>query len=186
MVQAANTGAYVGGAETARAVGNHLNRVLKPPIKPIDQASPRTPAEQDWIDARIGGAFFLDSTIAMSDAFGGDLIKGLILMAIVRQHMDSLQGGGVALEAASNLPTQPPTADRKPATVYAIAKVLGLNYETTRRHVRRLVEEGYCIRTPGGFVATAEATERPEVMRFVRKLAGNVRRLNARLQRAGA
>ena len=73
---------------------------------------------------------------------------------------------------------------RRSATAYGVAKALGLNYETTRRHIRRLVEDGYCVRCPDGVVASGEILERPEVARALNRMIAGMRRLTTQLRAA--
>ncbi len=135
------------------------------------------PSESDRLAARIGGAFFLEAAVAVSDAFDGDLIRGLIAMELMQLQFES-----AAIVSKSGSPAE----GRKSTTVYAVAKSLGLNYETTRRHFKRLVDEGYCQRLPEGFVTVASAIERPELVRVIRKLSTLARRAQEHLNKAGS
>lgn len=125
---------------------------------------------RERLAAGLGGRFFLDVAIAVSDAFDGDILRGLVLIAILQQNLGEIG----ALDRGP-----------RPATVYGVAKSLGLNYETTRRYAKRLTEQGYCVRTPEGLVVPDAALKRLEIARTVRRVADNVETLSARMSEAG-
>lgn len=146
---------------------------------PLRRYDPKTePAEVEWAAARIGGAFVLDSTAAVCDAFEGDLIRGLILLTIIRQNLTPRTG------EPDGDADGPDRGLRYPTTIYSVAKALGLNYETARRYVKRLVEDGYCERTKEGFFATADILTRPEIARVLKRLATGARQLGGHLKQA--
>ena len=70
-------------------------------------------------------------------------------------------------------------------TIYVVAKTLGLTYETARRHVKRLVDDGYCVRTERGLLVPAQVLTRPEVIRANERNLANFNRLLTNSVRAG-
>ena len=70
---------------------------------------------------------------------------------------------------------------RASVTVYAVAKDLGLSYETVRRHVKRLVEAGLCHRDVQGLTIPVQVFARSDFQRAMHKnhenLQGMLRRL---------
>ena len=114
---------------------------------------------------RICTEFFLDSAISCSEFFKGELLTGLVFMAILRENVRHIDHGSPEAKAFGGLES-PPTDDvREPVTIYVIAKVLGLTYETARRHVKRLVDDGYCVRLDRGLMIPAEVLLKPEMLR---------------------
>ncbi|MGZ3376640.1 MAG: hypothetical protein ACXU8S_08580 [Phenylobacterium sp.] len=150
------------------------------------RGAPQAPSisDRDWLVARIGGGFFLDTATAVSDVFDGDLTSGLILLAILRQNLSKTPGAPAEDESDRRISARS-VARRRPATAYGVAKTLGLNYETTRRHIHKLTDEGYCIRAPEGFYANVEVLERAEITRTLRRIVGNMSRLASRMRAAG-
>jgi DeoR/GlpR family transcriptional regulator of sugar metabolism len=57
----------------------------------------------------------------------------------------------------------PPDEMRQPVSVYALAKSLSMPYETTRRYVARLVEEGLCIKVVGGILVPGSVLSTPRM-----------------------
>jgi DNA-binding Lrp family transcriptional regulator len=83
----------------------------------------------------------------------GDLVRGLILLDILRantEHLSDLDFGPDAATFVSD-------ARRRPVTVIMLARRLNIPVETVRRHVRRLSADGRCSRRDGGLIISAEA-----------------------------
>ena len=99
----------------------------------------------------------------LSDTFDGDLITGLVFLAVVRENMRSFELAPV------RSPAQKPDEMRVPVTVYTVAKALNLTYETARRHVNRLIKEGYCKRLDGGLIVSGEILVRPQMARALQR-----------------
>lgn len=110
--------------------------------------------------------FFLRTAVALSQAFHGNLLTGVVFLAISRanvSHLPRSHYDGDHDEAGVF-----PDRMRRATSVLSVANSLGLSYETTRRHVAQLVEAGYCVRAGGkGVVAPAAAIRRPEVDELV-------------------
>jgi len=66
-----------------------------------------------------------------------------------------------------------------------VAKVLGLTYETARRHVKRLVDDGLCLRLERGLLIPAEVLTRPEFMRANTRTLASFNRMLTDTHRAG-
>ncbi|MBS0332552.1 MAG: hypothetical protein JSS35_07280 [Proteobacteria bacterium] len=147
--------------------------------------APPTPEQSEWLAARIGGRFFLEAATAISDAFDSDVLHGVILLTVIRQNLSDVPGLSIEDDVARQRNGLRAVGPRRAATVYGVAKALGLNYETTRRHIRRLVEDGYCVRCPDGVVACGDIVERPEIARTMKRLSESVHRLTSQLRAAG-
>jgi hypothetical protein len=115
--------------------------------------------------SRICNEFFLDSAIGVSEFFKGELLTGLVFMAILRENVRHIDHGSPEAKTYGSLSSPPADEVREPVTIYVIAKVLGLTYETARRHVKRLVDDGYCLRLERGLVVPAEVLLKPDMIR---------------------
>jgi len=135
--------------------------------------------------SRICTDFFLETAVGSADFFKGELVTALVFLAILRENVRHIDFAAQAA-AANGMPIQPPTdTEREPVTIYVVAKALGLTYETARRHVKRLVDDGYCVRTERGLLVPAEVLMRPEVIRANERNLANFNRLLNNAVRSG-
>jgi len=110
------------------------------------------------------------------------LAAAFVILTVVRantQHLSDEVGGDDSIEGtvADNL--------RRPATARQVALQLGLPYETARRHLTALVEEGRCVRTPAGFVVPGAVLARPAVTAAVGANFPNLARMFSDLAELG-
>ncbi len=115
--------------------------------------------------SRICNEFFLDSAVSCADLFKGELLTGLVFMAILRENVRHIDHASAEAKTYGGLTSPPPDEVREPVTIYVVAKVLGLTYETARRHVKRLVDDGYCVRLERGLMIPADVLLKPEMLR---------------------
>jgi hypothetical protein len=134
---------------------------------------------------RICNEYFLDTAAILADIFGGDVIKGLVWLTIIRANVEGLEHDSEAARLYSTIDKPPPNELRVPTTVYSVAKSLGLTYETGRRHVNWLIEKGYCVRTDEGLVITEEILRSPAFVRGNLRNLANYRKFMESLGRAG-
>ncbi|MDO9475025.1 MAG: hypothetical protein Q7J28_18445 [Caulobacter sp.] len=98
---------------------------------------------------------------------GGDVLHGIILIAIIQANTAPLRlsNGDQDHDTLAGLPGD---SQRTPVSAYAVAKQLGLPYETVRRHVSRLIDEGRCARVGarGGVIVPTAAIHqmRPDLL----------------------
>lgn len=138
----------------------------------------------DLFLARLGSNYLLRVLANLTEAFDGDMVQAVVFMAISQAATDHLGlhreirdfgGDGVI-----------PDELRRPVTVLSIANSLQMPRETTRRHVTRLLERGYCVQIQGRRVMIpADTYRRPEMRQVVAKnrrdlllLISTVRRAN--------
>lgn len=108
---------------------------------------------------------FLRMTVALSDMFDGNLVTGVVFLAIARANVQHLRRGPDADEFDDD--GIYPDELRRPVSVLSVANFLGLSYETTRRHVAQLVEMELCVKVGRkGVVAPAAVIRRPQVSRL--------------------
>jgi hypothetical protein len=117
----------------------------------------------------------------------GDMVHGIILMAIIHANTARLRqsNGDHEYDTAAHVPDD---SLRSPVSVYAIAKQLGLPYETVRRHVARLIDEGRCVRvgSRGGVVVPLSAIRDMRPDAFLAHSLDSLQALVAELDRIGA
>lgn len=136
---------------------------------------------------RHGWSHVLECVSIAARLTDGDLVHGIILMAIIHANTAPLRlsSGDNDYDMAVNLPDDDL---RTPVSVYAVAKQLGMPYETVRRHVGRLIEEGRCIRSGprGGVLVPTQAILllRPDV--FLSQSLESLGSLLSALDRIGA
>ena len=138
----------------------------------------RDEAAADRVRLSYGVDYVLRLMRIYTDMMDGDPVRGLIFLAAARagtQHLDTgfrpTKRGFVA------------DALRRPVSISALARSLGLPNETVRRHVVALVAEGYAQRTPeGGVIVTSEHLDRPHIQQAVQANIINLERLNRSLR----
>ncbi|HEX7761984.1 MAG TPA: hypothetical protein VF459_20920 [Caulobacteraceae bacterium] len=120
--------------------------------------------------ARITIDYYLDSARLVGDLVPGDALTALVFLTIVSRMFRSRQ---IAVNGGAE--------KRTAVTVYAVAKDLGLSYETVRRHVKRLLDAGLCERDAQGLVAPDAVFERSDFQRAISRNLENVQSLLRRL-----
>ena len=70
-------------------------------------------------------------------------------------------------------------------SVLSLSASLGLPYETTRRHVAKMVETGQCLRVKGGVIAPTAAVGDPRRTEILEQNLINLKRLYRNLKAAG-
>jgi DNA-binding transcriptional regulator YhcF (GntR family) len=75
---------------------------------------------------------------------------------------------------------------RRPAPINAIASSLSLPYETVRRHIHGLIEDGFCVKVRGkGVIVPARVLESEENLMALRRSYEYLRNMIGILRRAG-
>ncbi|MFD1191523.1 helix-turn-helix domain-containing protein [Phenylobacterium conjunctum] len=122
---------------------------------------------------RLSIDYFLDSLTEMAGIVGLDALSLLVGMAVARGNMQHFAQDRETAETYAGIDAIPPDAVRRPVSVYAVSKGLGLPYETTRRYARRLTKEGWLERkADGGLILPAEVIGRPELLQAALQFAG--------------
>lgn len=100
--------------------------------------------------ALLATPYFLNSLSVLGGALGGDLISTIMFLAVKRANTGALDRDPEVLRQFEAADTLYPDNLRAPVTVYQIARVLRLPYETARRHARALVDADLCERDANG------------------------------------
>ena len=131
---------------------------------------------------RLGIHYFLDVLALIGRTLEIDALGALVMRAVsfvnVEQH-------AYDPSAYPDVPVGPGDSEREPVSVYAVAKTLSLPYETTRRHVRRLMERGLLEKSGAGVIVPERVSARPEVLVGIGELMARTEAYLARLAELG-
>ena len=115
---------------------------------------------------RLTSQFMMRNVEVMSDAAEGDLMAGLIFSAIVQANVSPISNDPKLGKTYGQMDSIPPDELRSPVSVNALAESLGIPYETTRRHVNKLIKNGFCIKVGArGVIVPAEVIASPRLMK---------------------
>ncbi|HEX5379472.1 MAG TPA: hypothetical protein VFW47_12910 [Phenylobacterium sp.] len=120
---------------------------------------------------RLATDYCLDAISLMARAVNQDVVSVILLWAIAVANVDHLAHDPILAPTFGGLPDFVPDEERRPVTVYAVANFLLLPYETARRTLMALSEQGLVERRTGGMVVPTHVVARPEVVAATAKLA---------------
>lgn len=148
-----------------------------------------TPSLTDDVrPVRLLGRIIVDSvarcSIAWSRAFGGDVYRACVWLALDLSNIEPIFFSDAALERYLNGEFR--EADRRPISVRGLGGGLGFDDETTRRHIKRLALDGFCENRGDGMVVTAGVYDRPEIQQASIMTLKMLTRLIEGLQKWGA
>ena len=144
-----------------------------------------SPKVRDRLALRLSSEYILRSIDLMTQVVGGDLVKGLIFLAIVQANIQHLINDDGLSQTYSESTDTVPDETRRPVSVHALSVSLGIPYETTRRYVNKLLTEGYCVRVRRGLLVPAKVLQRDEMLAALRRNFANLQRLVTGLKRSG-
>jgi hypothetical protein len=147
--------------------------------------SEESPKVRDRLALRISTEYMLRSIDLMTGVVGGDLVKGLIFIAIVQANTQHIVSDDALSQTYSEAEDKVPDENRRPVSVHALSVSLGIPYETTRRYVNKLLEDGFCVRMRRGLVTPAEVLSSEPMLTALRKNFSNLQRLGSALRRNG-
>ncbi len=125
--------------------------------------------------ARLASEYFLRQVMIISDLFAGDFLLGLVFVGIAAGNNHLLLRDPEVLRAYPGLMDVPPNELRVPITVSALARSLGLSFETTRRHVNKLIQMEACMRSRRGLIITERFLISDGVVGAVKKINADLR-----------
>ncbi len=132
--------------------------------------------------ARLSADYMLRSLKMIGDLAEGELLTGLVNLALVQANVGHLDPTGSPFDGLDSVP---PDEVRRPVSVLALSASLGLPYETTRRHVAKMVATGQCLRVKGGVIAPTAAVDDPRRAEMLEQNLINLKRLYRNLRAAG-
>jgi DNA-binding Lrp family transcriptional regulator len=109
------------------------------------------------VAARLSNAFTLD--LVKLGAHGRDVIDPLIRTAILHANLAQVIRDPDLMRRYATLDEDVPDALRRPASINAIATSLRIPFETARRRIGGLAEQGVCLITPAGVIVPRAATD---------------------------
>jgi hypothetical protein len=125
-------------------------------------AAAETPANLRPV-LRAGAALALRAITNITKFAGGDLRSGLVFQAVWTSNLRPVTQTA-ANETYGGLGTLPPEELIRPIAVHALSESLLIPYETTRRHVTKLIKDGLCVRDHRGVrIAMTAIATRPEI-----------------------
>ena len=136
--------------------------------------------------ARATVQFILDTAEILSRAVNADTVTGLIFLGIISANTRHLRPGTPEAQSYAQTETIVPDSLRKGISVHALSLQVNLPYETTRRHVQKLINDGLCKRCADGVIVPASALASPFMMQVVDRNLANVHRFIDALERGGA
>ncbi|MGZ6018041.1 MAG: hypothetical protein ACXWKO_05170 [Phenylobacterium sp.] len=139
-------------------------------------------ADKIRLVARLSADYMLRSLKMIGELANGELLTGLVNLALVQANVSHLDRAGSGFDSREMIP---PDEVRRPVSVLALSASLGLPYETTRRHVAKMVATGQCLRVKGGVISPAAAVGDPRRAEMLEQNLVNLRRLYRNLRNAG-
>ena len=124
--------------------------------------------------ARRSAAYLLRAVGLLAETYG-DIRTGILAQTIVvanTAYLDTRNGGG---RRYAGVDENPPDELRRPISVARLAESLGGSFETKRRHVQRLIDDGICIRVDGGLIVPGAVLETPKAVSAMLVNVGYVR-----------
>jgi DNA-binding transcriptional ArsR family regulator len=145
-------------------------------------ASDPPPGDVSRQVVRLGVDYFLDVIALIGRTLEVDALAALVMRAV---SFVNLEQHAYDPQAYPDVPIGPGDSDREPVSVYAVAKTLNLPYETTRRHVRRLMERGLLEKSGAGVIVPERVSARPQVLAGIGELTARTETYLARLAELG-
>lgn len=137
--------------------------------------------DTERIALRAALGFYLRCSREIASSLGGgDVLRGLIIVGINQANVAHIRSESGQFATAAN---PVPLDERRPISVHALSLELGVPYETTRRHVKALIESGVCIRVENGVVMLPHTIDKISLR--LRRNLENVQAFVTELRRGG-
>jgi hypothetical protein len=141
-----------------------LSQVLA--VSPVSTPNPTPIAPGRDAAIRASHGYFVQMVKLLSEVADGDIIKGILFVSIIHANTEILRRMDASSHAFATTGDVAPDEMRQPVSVYALAKGLGMPYETTRRYVARLIDEGLCVKVggKGGIIVPGSVLASPRMV----------------------
>jgi len=121
----------------------------------VEASNPSPPRE--GVDVRrqilrLTTNMFLEAVEILMARIGLDLIHTLLYITVIQANVRHISEDPDVAANYSGLRDIPPDDERRPVSVYAVAREMGLPYETARRHIRQMTDAGLLARDRNGGV----------------------------------
>jgi DNA-binding transcriptional ArsR family regulator len=110
---------------------------------------------------RLGGVYVIDRARFVARTIDRNFVTALVFLAITRANLGDITASRDAASRHLALGETPPDSSRAPVTVYALARDLGIPYETVRRHVGKLKDAGICVTVADGVIVPGRVFDSP-------------------------
>jgi len=135
---------------------------------------------------RIVANYLLRNVEVMSEAAEGDLMGALIFAAILQANVRPISNDPNLSKAYGQIDAVPPDDMRVPVSVNAIAESLKIPYETTRRHVNKMIKVGWCVKVgTRGVIVPATVVASPAMLKAGMQQYGHLMHFLAQLREIG-
>ena len=110
-------------------------------------------ADRRRLLSRLAGDYHVHTARRAARSMSRDIVTDLTILAITRINVRRVTASPEPVaETYEGVAGVPADSLRIPASVYAVAKSLGLPYENIRRRVKKLLDAGVCVSADGGLV----------------------------------
>ncbi len=114
--------------------------------------------------SRIAILFVVEAAKLLAQTAGGDMLRGLLFLAIVQANIQQVSGDPALSRQYGSSDLPPPDALRRPISVYSLAQSLRIPYETARRHIVQLIDQGLVERLRAGVIVPTAVLMSPPVL----------------------
>ena len=111
---------------------------------------------------RLGGVYLIERARFVARTIDRNFVTALVFLAITRANVGRITTCRDTASRYLALGQIPPDTSRVPVTVYALARDLGIPYETVRRHVGKLKAAGICDATADGVIIPGRVFQSPQ------------------------
>ncbi|MEI6441089.1 MAG: hypothetical protein WCO83_12865 [Alphaproteobacteria bacterium] len=129
--------------------------------------------------AHLSMNYFLDTTDRVSRWLGRDVMDSMVFLAMIAENYR-----GHEFTGSDAFGTEPESST--PVTITALARTLGMPYETVRRHALALRAAGFCRKQKGGYLVPAHVTDRLDLDDLLSEITVGTQRLLEDLAQVGA
>ncbi|MDO8380991.1 hypothetical protein [Phenylobacterium sp.] len=140
-------------------------------VTPTGGPAPGAAAKSAYLPrevVRLSSDYFLNGVELLMTNMNLQLAEGLMFLAIVGANTRHATRDPALADTFGGVDESPDDGPRRTVSIYNLARDLRLPYETTRRHVHKLISVGICRRSPDrGLVAPAEVYAREDFKRGV-------------------
>jgi hypothetical protein len=135
---------------------------------------------------RLSSDYLLRNVEIVAETMDGDLMLGLIFAAILQANVRHINNDPSLARQHGPTHALVPDEVRRPISVNALAESLGIPYETTRRHVNRLITMGWCVKAgTRGVIIPVEVLNTPEALSAAAKQIGHMMHFLRQLKEIG-
>ena len=148
------------------------------------RVSPTAPLAPSRIIVRASTDFVVRGVAASVRCFG-TVRRATIFCAIVAANVQHITRSAEQTWRYARRGELVPDHERRPVNMNSLAASLALPWETTRRHVHGLVDEGLCLKVDGGVIVPADALKSERIAPFAVALKDSFWRMVRQLKAIG-